>query len=87
MPFTRGFRSIVLLNRHDRLYQAEVGARDAAHYETLADDFLGSPLADPVEECIRPFDQATIRWNPTTEEYGILAADGFIQTYYILDLK
>lgn len=87
MPFTRGFRTPFLLQRHHRLHWAEVGAISIPHYHVLADDFLGRPLAAPIEGCIRPFDRATIRWDPTTDQFGILAEDGFIQTYYILDLR
>src|SRR4051794_29880480 len=85
-PFTRGFRTEFLWKRHARLHGAEVGASDRYHYLALADNFLGGPLGENVRECVRVFDQARVRWNAVTQEYGILSADGFIQSYYILDL-
>lgn len=85
MPFTRGFSTPLLLRRHARNHQAEVNAADEAHYLALADAFCGGPLGATIEECTRRSDGAIIRWDPVTDEYGILTADGFIKSYFVQD--
>ena len=85
MLLTRGFRTPILLRRHARLHSQEVNAADEADYLALADAFLGGAMRSTTHECVRQSDNAVIRWDDSTQEYGVLAADGFIHTYFILD--
>jgi pyocin large subunit-like protein len=50
-------------------------------YETLADAFLDGPLSPTVLECTRA-DGRKCRYDPVTNEYGVVAADGCMVTYF-----
>ena len=83
MPFTRGFKARWLLNEHFDARGLDFGATDEAHYEALADAFLGSTLGATVIECHRAqFDQALVRYDYFSQAFGVLDADGHILTYY-----
>jgi pyocin large subunit-like protein len=81
-PHTRGFATRRRRAAHFQDHGAEVGAADEKAYERMADDFLGGPTGPTVAECLREFDGARIRYNRATEEFGILASDGYIRTYF-----
>lgn len=83
MPFTKGFRSRRLLEKHYDDHHLEIGVSTEADYLGRADAFLGDSLGPTVRECIRASDGAVIRWDYASQEFGVLAADGFIQTYFI----
>lgn len=87
MPFTQGFRTRRLREKHYDYHHAEVNATDEDHYEILADNFLGASIgpSDTIRECVRPLDQAIVRWNYVTQEFGILSSDGFILSYFVAD--
>jgi len=57
-----------------------------AEYEALADTFLGGPNDPNTLECIRRRDGALLRYNPVTNEYGVLRKNGIIKTYFKPDV-
>jgi pyocin large subunit-like protein len=81
VPFTKGFDPW-LLGDHFTKHAADFGATSEAAYEAMADTFLGSPLAPPTRECIRGISKDIVRYNPVTNEFGVLARNGMIRTYY-----
>jgi filamentous hemagglutinin len=52
-----------------------------ANYETLADAFLTGPMRATMLECRRQ-DGRRCRYDRATNEYGVLAADGCMVTYF-----
>lgn len=81
------FRTRLRRDQHFDDHGEEVGAVDEADYETKAAGFLDGPVPGNTNECIRKSDGARIRWNYVTQEFGIVSADGFIQTYFEPDPK
>jgi filamentous hemagglutinin len=78
-----GFRTRGRLIQHFDDHGSDFGAADEAYYESLADAFLGGPKGDTVLECTRRYlDHARLRYNYVTQEFGVLAADNYILTYY-----
>jgi filamentous hemagglutinin len=59
----------------------EVGASDERSYEFMAERFLIDPRPVHVMECLRSGGDI-LRFNPATDEFGILAWDGSIRTYF-----
>ena len=82
LRFTRGFDPDALMDhveKHSTRLQITAGATE---YEERADALFVNPKPDDVLECDRP-DGDKIRFNKTTDEYGVMAADQIIRTYYI----
>ena len=78
---TNGFLNPRQLNRHYASHGAEFGAKSATQYQALADMFLGGIRVQPIEECVR--DKGDIvRFNPVTDEYGVLDSGSTIRTYF-----
>lgn len=82
MPYTNGFTTLKRLATHFSEHKTEVDADNMEHYEELADAFLGGPLRPDTRECFRPADNALVRYDLVTEEFGILSDDNCILTYY-----
>src|ERR1039458_5993864 len=78
---TNGFLNLKQLNRHYTSHGAEFGAKSATEYQTLADMFLGGTRVQPIEECFRGKGDI-VRFNPVTDEYGVLDSGGTIRTYF-----
>lgn len=78
---TSGFESLVELNRHFSEHGADFRASNANEYEEWADVFLGGPKPEHVQECLRQCG-AKLRYDPNTEAFGVLDADGVCRTYY-----
>ena len=76
------FRDGRKLARHFSDHGADFGAANAADYEAKADAFLNCPLSADCEERIRARDNAMIRFNTVTDEFGVVSDDGFLLTYY-----
>ncbi len=85
MPFTLGFRTAHKRTDHFLDHLADFGVIAESDYESLADAFLGGPKSAATLECVRPRENDIIRYNPITEEYGVLSFDGYIRTYFIPD--
>ena len=71
--------------RQLRLHYAEhgtdLGAISASQYEQLADEFLGGAKRQDVEECKRSRGDV-IRFDLSTNEYGVLDGNRVIRTYF-----
>jgi filamentous hemagglutinin len=50
-------------------------------YETRADAFLGVPVTDTVLEAVRQ-DGRRCRFDPNTDEFEVIAADGHVVTFF-----
>lgn len=82
MPFTLGFNTLDDLEEHFDKHNHDFGAVDELHYQRLADAFLGGPLGPTAHECVRRSDGCTLRYDHVTQEYGVLASDNYILSYY-----
>jgi pyocin large subunit-like protein len=83
VPFTNGFRTPEDLTDHfDRHAVALMIATEAEYLES-ADRFIGGPR-DPqtTRECYRQ-NGDRLRYNEFTEEFAVMDANGYIETYYI----
>lgn len=82
VPYTQGFAAGFLLDHFTR-HASDFNATSAEEYELLADQFLGSPLNPPVLECYRVGNGDLVRFDPSTNEFGVLAMSRVIRTYYV----
>jgi hypothetical protein len=78
---TKGFLNPRQLRLHYAAHGTDVGAASAGEYEALADRFLAQPKGAGTEECKRSRGD-TVRFDPTTDEFGVLDAKGVIRTYF-----
>jgi pyocin large subunit-like protein len=78
---TKGFVSSVQLGRHFAQHGAGFGAGNIAEYERLADTFLGDTKPPYVQECFRSRGDC-VRFDPSTNEYGVVDSSGIIRTYF-----
>lgn len=84
MQFTNGFSWSGSLAMHFRKKGPTVGATTEAEYLALADNFVGGPLPPGTLECMRS-DGDQVRYNPNTDEFGVLdTLTGVIRTYWRL---
>jgi len=82
LRFTRGFDPVALMDhvqKHSARLRITAGA---VEYEERADALFSIPKPDDVLECPQP-DGDIIRFNKKTDEFGVIAADQIIRTYYI----
>ena len=85
MPYTSGFANTSRLADHFTRHAPLLGVSTISVYEQEADNFMGNPNPPPeVVECIRPREGDKIRYNPHTDEWGVLSAANVLRTYYIL---
>ncbi len=83
MLITRGFRVRWLLEQHFDDHNQDFGTVNEEAYEALADAFLGGALGATVIECRRvQFDQARVRYNYVSQEFGVLDVNDYILTYF-----
>ena len=80
MAYTKGFDPVFLADHFQRHGQ-DFGAGTAQIYEAMADTFLGESLGSTTQECIRTTGDI-LRYDSVSDEFGILAANGVIRTYY-----
>jgi len=78
---TNGFESAEQLRLHFRKHGGDFGASNAINYEQMADSFLGGNRQEGVHECVR-LCGARLRYDPSSEEYGVLDAQATIRTYF-----
>lgn len=81
MPYTSGFLDQYLRRQHFIDHRTDFGAKDEIEYELMADEFLGAPLPLGTLECVRGAGDI-IRFNPASNEFGVLSRSGIIRTYY-----
>jgi filamentous hemagglutinin len=79
---TNGFKSSQQRLQHFGDHGGDFGAADALHYEALADAFVGGKPPRHTLQSQRPWDDSWIRYNPLTNEFGVLSKDGYIRTYF-----
>jgi filamentous hemagglutinin len=71
------------LQDHFTRHGGDFGASTAAEYEQQAAGFLTGPRGAGVLEKVRPFPNGdVVRYNPATEEFGVLSPNGTIRTYF-----
>lgn len=71
------------LQRHFIRHGIEFGADTADEYERLADEFMIGPLRNGAMECFRK-NGAKVRFDPGTNEFGILAKEGYVSTFMVV---
>jgi hypothetical protein len=79
------FSSEDLLNGHFENHGSDFGATTASEYEQQASDFLTNKENRDVLEFkrVRGYRAGdTARFNPETDEFGVISPDGTIRTYY-----
>jgi hypothetical protein len=76
------FADSVKLQQHYADHGTDFGAKSAAEYELQANRFLNDPKPPGVLEKTRPGSGDIVRYNPTTQEFGVVKPDGTIRTYY-----
>lgn len=69
------------LQDHFQRHGADFGATTPADYEQQADTFLNGPKSSGVLEKMRS-NGDVVRYNPSTEEFGIVRQDGTIRSYF-----
>lgn len=79
-PMPAGYADHRTRNRHFKEYGANVGAKTPAEYEGRAADFLTGPKPPETFEKVRA-NGDVVRYNPKTEEFGIVRSDGTILIY------
>jgi RHS repeat-associated protein len=80
--FDASFANSAKLLDHFERHGSDFGASTAVEYETMASDFLTGDLQSGVLEGTRP-NGDVVRFNPTTDEFGVIKSDGLtIKTYY-----
>ena len=85
MPLiSQGFATDALLSDHFTKHSAVLGVTTEQEYLERADAFCAGDKSNEVAECTRQRDGDRIRYNRTTEEYGVLRSDNIIRTYYKL---
>ena len=60
---------------------SDFGAENDLEYEQMADAFLGGPAPSGAFECTR-VQGDLVRYNPATNELGVLSTTKIIHTYY-----
>lgn len=80
MLLSSGFDPGKLL-QHFQDHGPEFGAATEVEYEELADRFLAGPRGLGTLECARVRGDI-VRFNPTTDEFGVISSDGIIRTYF-----
>lgn len=83
MPLiTKGFKTPQQRKQHFADHGKQFSAADDAQYEAMADTFIGAPLAKFMLQSKRPYKNVLVRYNPMTNEFAMLGADGHIKTYF-----
>jgi hypothetical protein len=85
-PGSPRFTDEDLLAEHFTKHMYDFDAETASEYEDLAAQFLTNKNNPDVLEITRP-DGDVVRFNPNTDEFGILTGDGNIRTYLRLDVR
>ena len=78
----KGFKTNSRKSGHTKDHMDSVMAKDARHYEDMAEDFLSHPLKKSMEE-IKLATGERLRYDYATGEFGMVDAGGHILTYYI----
>src|SRR5438105_4108776 len=85
---TRGFISAAQRNDHFQRHHREFTFSTAAEYEEGADEFVAGPLRAGAQEYVVPQSRLAaagrvMRYDPATNEFGVLSADRmYVLTYF-----
>jgi hypothetical protein len=74
----------VRLDDHFNRHGADFGATSSAQYQRMADDFLTGPRNSSTLEITRT-NGDVVRYDPTTDAFGVVSSNGSIRTYYVPD--
>jgi filamentous hemagglutinin len=66
---------------HFRRHGSDFGAKTSGEYEALAEAFLKGKSSSTGLEYTRSQGDV-VRFDPATDEFGVLGADGYIRTYF-----
>jgi Phage portal protein len=75
-----------LLSEHFGWHRYDFDARTESEYEELAASFLADKNNPDILE-LRRLNGDLVRFNPRTDEFGVLSGEGDIRTYYRVDPK
>jgi hypothetical protein len=81
IPLTKGFADSARRVTHYGDHAKDFGAATDIQYEQMADIFLGRKAPVGAFECYR-IGGDLVRYNPATNELGVLSATGIIHTYF-----
>jgi len=70
------------LEHHFQKHGGRLHVATKEEYEVRADEMFVIPRPSDVEECLRP-DGDLIRFNRTTQEYGVIDVDRVIRTFFL----
>lgn len=79
---TKGFKTAQQRIQHYGDHGHKVGAASDGQYEQMADRFIGTPISKYVLQSRRPRENDLIRYNPMTNEFGVMDQFGYIRTYF-----
>ncbi|WP_309930729.1 RHS repeat-associated core domain-containing protein, partial [Arthrobacter sp. 1088] len=82
--YTAKFGGESYLADHFARHGSALGATSAAGYEKMAAEFLQGPISPSTIEKVRT-NGDIVRFNSSTQEFGILSKDGVVRTYYVPD--
>ena len=77
------FRHPEALVEHFEKHKHEFTEITIDEYGRMADIFMLDPLPLDVKECRRK-NGDRVRFDPKTEEFGVLSSDGFVRTYLVV---
>jgi hypothetical protein len=80
--YTRGFANYERFIDHFDRRRSRFGLNSELDFAVWADTFCGGPKDADTDECIRPYDQARIRFHNVTGLVGIVRADNVIRTCF-----
>jgi filamentous hemagglutinin len=78
------FATYKRFHEHFQKHGSNCGAASAAAYGAMAKTFLTRPFVVGTLEKTRT-NGDVIRYNPNTEEFGVISAAGVVRTYFIPD--
>jgi filamentous hemagglutinin len=85
--YTLGFATPLDLTEHFGDHAMDFGVTSEVDYQRLADEFCGlMPRPTNVLECTRKKSGDIVRYNPVTNEFGVMTRNGVIKTYYKPDI-
>jgi filamentous hemagglutinin len=79
---TKGFKTTQQRAQHFADHGKQFFAANETQYEAMADRFIGVPLPKMILQAKRPYRNVLVRYNPFTNEFAMLAPDGYIKTYF-----
>ena len=87
VPSIQGFISDYDRKVHFDAHGAEFAPPFASEteYEAAAIAFMSKPGGATIDEALRIKDRAVIRWDTSTDEFGICDFSGHVTTYFIAD--